>query len=144
MIPTLPFDLPNSIRKLNPDQVPFSGIDPLNPSLGDLGVIASATLADQLGIGIPPANGAGEPIDVVNHLINYGGEYVYHCHILSHEENDMMRPVLFALAPKAATGVTYNAGTVSWTDARSTRRASPSRLRVTVRHGPKSTGSTEH
>ena len=35
----------------------------------------------------------GEPIDVYNHSINFGAEYVYHCHILSHEEMDMMRPV---------------------------------------------------
>ena len=56
-------------------------------------MLASATLADLLGLGIPPANGAGEPVDIVNHYVNFGAEYVYHCHILCHEEDDMMRPV---------------------------------------------------
>ena len=28
-------------------------------------------------------------------MTNFGHEYVWHCHILSHEENDMMRPVIF-------------------------------------------------
>ena len=32
---------------------------------------------------------------VTNQLTNFGHEYVWHCHILSHEENDMMRPVIF-------------------------------------------------
>jgi hypothetical protein len=34
----------------------------------------------------------------VNHYVNFGAEYVYHCHILSHEEMDMM--------PAFTTGVT--------------------------------------
>ena len=28
-------------------------------------------------------------------MANFGHEYTWHCHILSHEENDMMRPVIF-------------------------------------------------
>ena len=118
VIPTLPFDIPNSVRKLNPMLPLFSGADPLNPALGDQGVIASATLAVSLGIGIPPSNGAGQPVDIVNHVINFGGEYVFHCHILSHEEMDMMRPVSLVYQPRAATDVAYasGTGTLSWTD----------------------------
>lgn len=116
VIPTLPFDLPNNVRLLNPGMALFNGIDPLNPVLGDQGVLASATLADAAGIAIPPANGQGEPVDIVNHLVNYGAEYVFHCHILSHEENDMMRPVSIALPPKAASGVAYANGSVTFTD----------------------------
>jgi len=26
-------------------------------------------------------------------MTNFGHEYVWHCHILGHEENDMMRPL---------------------------------------------------
>ena len=37
--------------------------------------------------------------NIVNQLVNFGWEYVYHCHILSHEEMDMMRPVSVALPP---------------------------------------------
>jgi FtsP/CotA-like multicopper oxidase with cupredoxin domain len=119
--PVLPFDLPNSIRLLSPMMPEFNGVDPLNPALGDSGVLASATLADQLGIGIPPSNGAGEPVDIVNHYVNFGAEYVYHCHILSHEEMDMMRPVLLAYPPVAPSTLQFvdngdGTGTLSWID----------------------------
>jgi FtsP/CotA-like multicopper oxidase with cupredoxin domain len=116
--PGLPFDLPNSVRLLSPMMPAFSGADPLNPQLGEAGVIASATLSDQLALGIPPSNGNGEPIDVVNHLVNFGAEYVYHCHILSHEEMDMMRPVSLAYPPVAPGGLTFDntTMTLSWTD----------------------------
>jgi FtsP/CotA-like multicopper oxidase with cupredoxin domain len=32
---------------------------------------------------------------VTNVLQNFGWEYVWHCHLLGHEENDMMRPMVF-------------------------------------------------
>ena len=44
---------------------------------------------------IPPT---GMPITVTNDMTNFGWEYVWHCHILGHEENDMMRPISFAVA----------------------------------------------
>jgi hypothetical protein len=62
--------------------------------------MASATLNDPVGLPIV-ANPNGEPIDVENHFVNFGAEYVYHCHILSHEEMDMMRPVVLAYPPRA-------------------------------------------
>jgi hypothetical protein len=37
----------------------------------------------------------GNPVTVVNQLFNFGDEYVWHCHLLGHEENDMMRPIVF-------------------------------------------------
>ena len=42
----------------------------------------------------------GNPIvpPVTNELFNFGWEYVWHCHILSHEEMDMMRPIVFNVA----------------------------------------------
>ncbi len=105
VIPTLPFDLPNNVRLLS-------------PMMPDGATLASATLAGQLGLGMTSFNPAGEPVDVVNHLVNFGAEYVYHCHILSHEEMDMMRPVLLALPPRAPTGLAFDPGTttLSWTD----------------------------
>ena len=30
---------------------------------------------------------------ITNQLVNFDWEYVWHCHILSHEEMDMMRPM---------------------------------------------------
>jgi FtsP/CotA-like multicopper oxidase with cupredoxin domain len=89
VIPTLPFDIPNSIRLLNPMQA-------------DGAPIALASVMDTQTPGlIPPSNPDGEPIDVYNHKVNFGAEYVWHCHILSHEEMDMMRPVAVALPPVA-------------------------------------------
>ncbi len=85
IIPTLPFEIPNSIRNLNPmmptgDTSMFNNIDPQ---------------------GNPTTN-------IVNQLVNFGWEYVYHCHILSHEEMDMMRPVSVAIPPKQADGLSFS------------------------------------
>jgi len=121
IIPKLPWEIPNSVRPLSPMDPLFNGADPLNPQLGDLGVLASATLADLLAIGIPPSNGQAEPVDIVNHMVNFGWEYVYHCHILSHEEMDMMQPVSVAYPPVAPSGLTFTdngdgTATLSWND----------------------------
>ena len=48
----------------------------------------------------------GNPTDpITNQLVNFGDEYVFHCHILSHEEMDMMRPVSIVTPPVKATGL---------------------------------------
>ncbi len=47
---------------------------------------------------IDPTN---QPAAVTNDTINFGWEYVWHCHILGHEENDMMRAMILAVAPPA-------------------------------------------
>jgi hypothetical protein len=67
----------------------------------------------------------GNPTNpITNQLVNFGWEYVYHCHILSHEEMDMMRPVSLALPPAKASGLAFTStGTgnnrrliINWTD----------------------------
>jgi len=85
VIPTLPFELPNSIRTLSPMMIP------------------GATA------GFENTDVHGDPLTtpIVNQLVNFGQEYVYHCHILSHEEMDMMRPVSLAVPPFAADGLAY-------------------------------------
>jgi PKD repeat protein/FtsP/CotA-like multicopper oxidase with cupredoxin domain len=66
---TVPFAVPDKIRALDPTM-------PLGKELtGPPG-----------GFFDPLANG----ITVQNRLVNYGWEYVWHCHILAHEEMDMM------------------------------------------------------
>jgi FtsP/CotA-like multicopper oxidase with cupredoxin domain len=76
IVPQVPFEVPNAVRPLNPmmplgDTTMFNNIDPQgNPTAA-----------------------------ITNQLVNFGWEYVYHCHILSHEEMDMMRPVSLALPP---------------------------------------------
>ena len=34
------------------------------------------------------------PVSAMNPLTNFGHEYVWHCHILGHEEFDLMRPLV--------------------------------------------------
>ncbi|MCJ7602171.1 MAG: multicopper oxidase domain-containing protein, partial [Desulfobulbaceae bacterium] len=94
IIPQLPFELPNSIRPLHP----------MMPTTGPMSMM-----------GFNNVDAAGNPTDpIVNQLINFGLEYVWHCHILSHEEMDMMRPVAVAMPPYAPTvnSITKNGSTV--------------------------------
>jgi len=116
IVPTLPETwggLPNSIRLLDPSMpegVYLQG--------------ANTTQREALGLPLLAFNPDGEPVDIVNHYVNYGWEYVYHCHILSHEEMDMMHSQAVGIAPVAPTflsAVRSGNGnqrryTVSWTD----------------------------
>ncbi len=94
ILPVYPFDLPNSVRL----------IDPMSPE----GVyLANTTLQEALGLPIYAFNPDGEPIDIINHYVNYGAEYVWHCHILSHEEMDMMHAQVVGIAPSEPSGLTF-------------------------------------
>ena len=99
IMPVLPFDLPNNVRPLDPTK-------PLGVTLKD----AAAGVMDPTGI----------PITIVNHNVNYGYEFTWHCHILAHEEMDMMRAVAVAVPPKTpAYLVAFQSGsaaTLVWTD----------------------------
>ena len=77
----LPFKVANSHRKIDPSSN-ASGTDffNLNPMTGNA------------------ANVTGNNLDM-----DYGWEYVWHCHILGHEENDMMRAIAVAQPPEAPT-----------------------------------------
>lgn len=77
----LPFTIPNSLRLLDPT-VPAGSTGIFSPVAPPPGVAAVA-----------------QTTNVVN---NYGWEYVWHCHLLGHEENDMMRPIVFI--PEMPTG----------------------------------------
>ncbi|MFJ5715865.1 fibronectin type III domain-containing protein [Neobacillus sp. NPDC093127] len=95
--PKLPFGIPDSIRLLDPT-IPlgstgmFMNVDPLT----------------------------GNPVTTRNVMTNFGWEYVWHCHLLGHEENDMMRPIKFTVKtvkPKASvlSLIRANDGSVSLT-----------------------------
>ena len=58
-----------------------------------------------------------------NDLTNFGWEYVWHCHLLGHEENDMMRAMSMAVPPNAPGPLTGQIPTTGsrrvilrWTD----------------------------
>jgi FtsP/CotA-like multicopper oxidase with cupredoxin domain len=74
--PTLPWPVPDSTRYLDVTMPPnmTGNLTQINP-------------ADNT------------PMVVTNVLTNFGWEYVWHCHILGHEENDMMRPLVFLVNP---------------------------------------------
>ena len=106
---------------------PFGSPDAIRPLAPELPIGS--------GMGFKNVDPQGNPITVINDLYNFGWEYVWHCHILSHEEMDMMRPMQFNVARQlaaapvlSATGFTDSGGPInlSWTDG--TPVANPSTL----------------
>jgi FtsP/CotA-like multicopper oxidase with cupredoxin domain len=66
---------------------------------------------------------AANPANTVNEMTNFGWEYVWHCHLLGHEENDMMRPLVMTgatggvvdtIAPMAAATVSPAPNGAGW------------------------------
>ncbi len=95
IIPQLPAawgGLPNSIRLLDPSM-----------HEGEYLHGANTTQREAMGLPLLAFNPDGEPVDIVNHFVNFGWEYVFHCHILSHEEMDMMHAQVVGIAPAAPT-----------------------------------------
>ena len=96
--PVVPFGLPDSMRSVDVTRPPTAVIPTLDPATG-----GAATF--------------------VNAVVNFGWEYVWHCHVLGHEENDMMRPMVFeheptvvANAPVLTVSASAGALNLSWTD----------------------------
>src|SRR5207248_484493 len=80
--PSLPFPLQNSVRLLD--------------------VTAPSGSSGTMFTNVNPFTNA--PSTTLNDPANFGWEYVWHCHILGHEENDMMRPIVFQVPPAAPSG----------------------------------------
>jgi FtsP/CotA-like multicopper oxidase with cupredoxin domain len=101
VIMRLPWEIPNSIRPLNP-MMPLGDTSMFNPT----------------DINGNPTN------PIANQLVNFGWEYMLHCHILSHEEMDMMRPVAVSMPPIAPDGLAWSVSgngnktvlTLTWND----------------------------
>jgi len=97
VVPEAPWDLPNSVRML----------DPTMPE----GAILHGNIFDPMANPVNP---------VANHLVNFGWEYVWHCHILSHEEMDMMRPMSVVVKPRTpsslAAALVGGAVNLTWAD----------------------------
>ena len=95
IVPSVPFGLPNSIRPL--DVTLTLGNDP--------------AIGAQTNGSVDPQN---HPVTYPNQLINFGYEFVWHCHLLGHEENIMMRSIGVADNPIAPSNlVAVLAGTTS-------------------------------
>jgi len=96
----LPFQVPNSIRL----------IDPTMPE-------GALLYEEDTMFGFDPS---GEPVSIYNNYVNFGWEYVYHCHLLAHEEMDMMHAVIFAVPPEAPSdlraSLRLNGVRLTWTD----------------------------
>jgi FtsP/CotA-like multicopper oxidase with cupredoxin domain len=97
--PKLVFGVPHSVRLLDPTNV-----------------LNATGYFDQAQTGFPFTS------TQANVMTDYGWEYVWHCHLLGHEENDMMRPMIFRVAttlPSAPVlGVALAGSNVNltWTD----------------------------
>ena len=113
--PVTPFGLPRSARLLDPSQevdstLGFTNIDPITgqaPLYQERLVNGVTTKVSTNGI-------------YSNQLADFDNEYVWHCHILGHEEQDFMRPFIFhplVLKPDAPAAVAVSSGgVVSWKD----------------------------
>ena len=121
VIPTLPFDLPNSIRKLNPigavqrhrSAQPLTGRPRRDRKRDFRRPARHRDPARERG---RRADRRRQPPDQLRRRVRLPLP-----HPVARGKRHDAAGVL-ALAPKAATGVTYNAGTVNWTTPRSTRR----------------------
>jgi FtsP/CotA-like multicopper oxidase with cupredoxin domain len=113
--PVAPFGLPSSRRPLDPSQAIGGGLGFTNidPTTG-----AAPTTQTYLVNGISTA--VPTPLGVyTNQTTDFDNEYVWHCHILGHEEFDFMRPFVFhptVIVPDAPAQVTTTASGLTWLD----------------------------
>jgi len=105
--PRLPFALGNSTRSNDVTKQPTDSI-----WITDMTAPA------------PNQGNLGNQTQIVNATTSFGWEYVWHCHILGHEENDFMRPMQLNVANAVPADPTLLTATVSaptrvdlaWTD----------------------------
>ncbi len=120
IIPTLPFELPNSVRPLSPMDPLFDGNDPLIPQSVTMVCSPAPRWQTCSGSASRPANGQAEPVDIVNHLVNFGWEYVYHCHILCPRGNGHDAAGVGRLPAGATKSILLHdnpqPATLTWTD----------------------------
>ena len=109
--------------RMNPLEDIIVALQPITPQL-PWPIPNSVRLNDVTGMGnmfsnLDPFSNNGAT--TVDGPTNFGWEYVWHCHILGHEENDMMRPIMWQVPPPAPSNLfatSNNTGGVNltWTD----------------------------
>ena len=119
--PQLPFGLPNSVRALDPTMKDGATANDVLYGTADTDGSTVPFAFNQFNLDASsPAYGQPMAQPVSNTRYNFGWEYTWHCHILGHEENDLMRPMAFfpvVTAPAAPGNVSVDAtGNVTWTD----------------------------
>ena len=75
------------------NELPLKHMLPLDPTLH--GAMDSPEV--RTVVHLHGANVAAEPgqvTSIVMHFKEHAGDYVWHCHLLEHEDNDMMRPLV--------------------------------------------------
>jgi FtsP/CotA-like multicopper oxidase with cupredoxin domain len=117
--------------RVNPLQDTFVALRPTAPGL-DWGVPESIRPLDPtqsldatMGFtNVDITNGNALTVPQLNVIANFGWEYMWHCHILSHEEMAMMRPIAFEVAVSepatpalAAAGIPGAPIDLTWIDA---------------------------
>jgi hypothetical protein len=123
--PVVPFGVPSSKRLLDPAQVLNSGLGFTNidPTSGQAPTIQTY-LVNGVMTDVSVAN-ANPALGLVantysNQITSFDNEYVWHCHILGHEEQDFMRPFIFhpnVMVPDMPTVTSApGATTLTWTD----------------------------
>ncbi len=122
--------------RVNPLEITYLAMRPTVPTPANLPFevqdsvrLIDPTLPEGATLIPPPPAGWFDPdgvaiTEILNHYVNFGWEYVWHCHILSHEEMDMMHSLVFAVPPMppTITGATVTGPannptvTLTWTD----------------------------
>jgi len=92
--------------RMNPLEDITVALEPITPAT-PFPLANSVRLLDVTNMGTfsnlnPYTNGG---LTTINEQQNFGWEYVWHCHILGHEENDMMRPIIFQVPPPAPSNL---------------------------------------
>jgi FtsP/CotA-like multicopper oxidase with cupredoxin domain len=95
--------------RMNPLEIDFVALRPMSQTL-PFPVPDSTRLFDVTRpAGPDPAMSAFDPLNnaapQMNVLQPMGWEYVWHCHLLGHEENDMMRETVFQVPPQTPLNV---------------------------------------
>ena len=101
--------------RMNPLEIDYVALRPMSQSL-PFAIPDSTRLLDvTMPVGFDPALSAvgpnGNAIPQQNVIAPLGWEYVWHCHILGHEENDMMRDQIFQVPPETPANLVAVGGT---------------------------------
>ena len=105
-----PWVVPNSIRPLDPTTVLGTVNGPQVPVPCVNNPFALQQILGPNCVPFTQVDPQGFAVNITNALVNVGSEYIYHCHLLSHEENDMMRTFSFVVTPTTPPVLTRGVG----------------------------------